>query len=456
MKYFTYQAAIGAVVLVSLVLAYFIFTYTIGRGLRGPKPYKFHVIFKDISGFWEGIDVRLSGVVIGSAVMAEVTSDNKAKVLMSVRGDVKLSKRSEFALVMEGGLVGAERKINIHPPPDFNQATAVQEDLIKPGDMIETGRREATIDDLILKTNATMAHIDTILKDVQTFINENPINREILKLAENVNSTLIGINKFAYSLDKSVSGSAQEVNKTLQQFRQIAMNVEKATDEIKRVVTDPKLQEDLYSIMDNLDKTMVNLQKISEDVEELTGDEKLKQDIRDTMAEGKETLKEMRSTFKGIEEAFTRAQEPITQATKFTEELKKVELKSEIGARYLVSQDKDNKILLVDIDSYFKKDKNFLRVGFAGVGEDNLFNLMAGRELYSDLDVSAGLYRSKIGTEMDWSVRNLLFSFNLYDPDEPKMNTYLRYSFLKDVNLLLGIEEIGRDNDYAAGLSIKF
>lgn len=136
------ETIIGAVVLFTAGIFIFI-AYQSGN-ITGVSGYKLIAKFNQVDGLSVGSDVRVGGIKIGSIVQQELDTKSglyQAEVTMNIRNDVKLPTDTSAAIVSDG-LLGSKY---------LALAPGGNDDMLKPGDLINETQSSINIESLIGK-----------------------------------------------------------------------------------------------------------------------------------------------------------------------------------------------------------------------------------------------------------------------------------------------------------------
>ncbi|TCS61252.1 MlaD family protein [Varunaivibrio sulfuroxidans] len=130
----------GAVVFAIFVMAV-VFSYTsrdIGAGASGDY-YELNAVFNRIDGLYEGDDVRLAGVRVGTVGMQRLDKNYRAVVTLKIKKDVVLPKDSSAAIHTDG-LFGSKAVV-LEPGGDIKN--------LKSGDTISFTQDSVIVSDLL-------------------------------------------------------------------------------------------------------------------------------------------------------------------------------------------------------------------------------------------------------------------------------------------------------------------
>lgn len=134
----TFEILTGfAVVVLSAALLVYAYMGTQGKNVSG---YQLRVKFERADGLHEGSDVKIGGIRVGQVVRLELDPVNYSAVaVLSIDPNVKLPTDTSAAIISENLLGG--KYLSVTPGGD--------EEMLKPGDQIESAQSSVILEDLI-------------------------------------------------------------------------------------------------------------------------------------------------------------------------------------------------------------------------------------------------------------------------------------------------------------------
>jgi len=140
MKKFDLELAVGIFVLAGIICLGYISVRLAKMDILSGDKYEVYAIFSDVGGLKSGSSVDIAGMEVGK-VSSIVLEDYEAKVVMSVRKDVKLQEDT-IAAIKTRGLIG-EKFLSLTP--------GGSEKLINPGGQVRETTPPVDFEELISK-----------------------------------------------------------------------------------------------------------------------------------------------------------------------------------------------------------------------------------------------------------------------------------------------------------------
>ncbi|MBC5834111.1 MCE family protein [Flavobacterium sp. F372] len=222
----TREIKVAVLVILSIVLFYWGFTFLKGRNLFDSSN-KLYAVYDNVSGLVVAAPVTINGLTIGKVNSIEMLPDGKMNVELVITNEqIKIAK-SSIAQIKDTGLIGGREIAILNNFSDKN--------FVESGDTLQTSAK--------LGLTAELANQIGPVKDKVEILLENAN-----KLIENLNATLDA----ATQQKLKIAIASLEV--TMSEFSQASKNINGIL-----VDTKPKLS----STLSNFEKTSANLNNIS-------------------------------------------------------------------------------------------------------------------------------------------------------------------------------------------------
>jgi phospholipid/cholesterol/gamma-HCH transport system substrate-binding protein len=140
MRKFDLELSVGIFVLIGIICLGYISVKLAKMELLGGDKYEIYAIFSDVGGLKAGSSVDIAGLEVGK-VSSIVLEDYEAKVVMSVRANIKLQEDT-IASIKTRGLIG-EKFLSLIP--------GGSEQIISPGGQIRETTPPVDFEELISK-----------------------------------------------------------------------------------------------------------------------------------------------------------------------------------------------------------------------------------------------------------------------------------------------------------------
>ena len=446
MANFSAQAKVGLVIVVSIIMI-IAGLGLLERSVKG-QTYNVTIAMPDARGLSKGVDVRLSGVVKGSVTGVERPPDREVAVVsVKLKKDTLIPKDAVFVASTEGMV--AEKVINVVIPEDSKMEWAEEGYEFQ-------GYFEDGFDQLLVKGNKMMEKLEQMITAIAETVDESLINETLIELSTKLRDSMDNVNELLLHIDSLVGANADEINATLTNLKDMTSTFKLVSEDIRKVVSDPVLLARLDTITYGLEESVANMQKISSDIEEVTGDPEVKQNLKDSLRLTKETLEEAKGSITEFKGSLSSVSKKVDQLSKLSE----VDVSGKVVGRFVRNDDvppgEDKNKALADVEMQAETKKGFIRVGGEAIGEDTVLSLQGGRRITPDFALRGGIVRSKVGMGMEYKMGEVLWSSDLYDPNDPKFNSYLGLKLSSDYTLRLGVEDIFGDVNPMVGVTFDF
>lgn len=222
----TREIKVAVLVILSIVLFYWGFTFLKGRNLFDSSN-KLYAVYDNVAGLVVAAPVTINGLTIGKVNSIEMLPDGKMNVELVITNEqIKIAK-SSIAQIMDSGLIGGREIAIINNFSDKNYTES--------GDTLQTSAK--------LGLTAELANQIGPVKDKVEILLENAN-----KLIENLNATLDA------STQQKLKTAIASLEVTMSEFSQASKNINGIL-----VDTKPKLS----TTLSNFEKTSANLNNIS-------------------------------------------------------------------------------------------------------------------------------------------------------------------------------------------------
>ncbi len=443
---FSAHAKVGLVVIVSILMLVGGLNM-LDRSVKG-NVINITITFDEARGLSRGVDVRVAGVVAGSVSLVVYDPDRDLAVVhVKMKKEARFPKDSAF-IAMSEGLVG-EKVINVQVPEKSNAG------WVEDGDEFE-GKFDDGLDQLILKGNKTMDEINDMLSKASEKLDTEFLNEIIYDITGSVKDTLDHVNSLLIHLDSIIGSNSDEINATLINMEEMTGNFKLVSEDVKRITQNPEIIERLDKMSNELDASLSSLRRISEDIEEITNDPEIKAGVKNAVKLTNEVLEEAKGTMGEIRGTLSNVEDKFADIEKLTD----IDVSGRLTGRFINNsnpkQGQDENLALADVEVKMATQKGFIQVGVDGIGEESELNLQGGRVVNNDLSLRGGIIRGKIGAGLDYDIGNSVWSIDGYNPNDLKMNSYLRFKLGDDYSIKVGAEDIFGDTNFSAGVAIEF
>ena len=457
--------------------------------------YTLSATFADAQGIRAGSDVEYSGVLIGHVEDVSLDQTTGAAILkMRVNkriGDRYFKIPTDAVLTISSSLLGGESTLNIAAP---HHAAGQNVAYWRQGSTIP-GSTGASLASLQNQAGSVFDQVKITAQKANHLIDEASITAAAMnkiiadpKLRESLQDTVHNINmasaqglQLTKQLRTSLTSDNAQVQDMLLQDNGMAQkslrDLNHSTAAMARL-TDGN-QGKIQTIVDNLNETTATIDRMAVAANKVVTHDGTVQNMSDTVS----SLKSAADKLNGIEDDLSKiSHDPKVQAdlkttlsntaaasghiSSLIDTVDKVLGPHASGGRKLVQK---SRLTFIQSDSphQFRTDVNlyaslggqdFMRAGLNDVTGANQLNLQYGLFSTYNRRVSyrVGVYRSKVGLGADYDVfGDRTLSFDLYDPNFLKFDVRQRIPITPQVGILIGAEDIPRNDTFIVGLDLQ-
>ncbi|CAM4241374.1 MlaD family protein [Flavobacterium terrigena] len=222
----TREIKVAVLVILSIVLFYWGFTFLKGRNLFDSSN-KLYAVYDNVAGLVVSAPVTINGLTIGKVNSIEMLPDGKMNVELVITNEQIQIAKSSIAQIKDSGLIGGREIAIINNFSDKN--------YVESGDTLKTSDK--------LGLTAELANQIGPVKDKVEILLENAN-----KLIENLNTTLDA------TTQQKLKSAIASLEVTMAEFSQASKNINGILADTK-----PKLN----TTLSNFEKTSANLNNIS-------------------------------------------------------------------------------------------------------------------------------------------------------------------------------------------------
>ncbi|SDN50070.1 phospholipid/cholesterol/gamma-HCH transport system substrate-binding protein [Desulfonauticus submarinus] len=485
MQNYSLEIKVGIFVLISLIaLAYMTTRVSKGKFVSSDM-YTIEVYFDNVTGLKKNAPVEIAGIEVG-LVKDIVLDNNRAKVILALRPDVKVYADAE-AFIKTRGVLGdkfIELRSGSPTYPSLNR-----------GGVIARSNSGADLGELMQKVGQIADDIGRVARSVSNVLG-GPEGERDLKLL------IVNLREMAVSLNKMVKTNMENINAIVKNFREFSRD-------LKELSGNNKSQ--LDKIVDNFDvatrelkeamaKMNVLLAKANTGegvVAKLLTDKEMGDDLKQTLAslktvaknieEGKGTLgklinedttaKNLDKTLEGLNKYLSKQDKFKTSIDVHSEYLTRSrDIKSYVSLKLQPSPDKYYLLSIVDDPKGRTEETSTYRKYRTDGGtwhtyeehkteteEDGLkFSLQIAKRFH-DLVLRGGIIESTGGLGLDyylWDDRVKLFfeAFDFDDKDPAHLKAGANLYLLRNFYLTAGMDDFAKSDDrsFFAGAGLYF
>jgi len=446
MKDLTYHAKVGFILAVGIILA--LVAYRTVLELNRESGFSVTVEFKDARGIKRGTSVQRAGTDVGWVSSVGLDPDRGIAVAkVQIYPGITFPKDALFFIVSEGLI--EEKFLAIKDNPEHDPLLGDAE-----GGEVFEGIPDPGLTDMISNANTALMKVNSLLDVVDEFMGEERLGGVISALKTEMHETTLTVNSVLHRADRLLAASEGQILGTMENVYTMSEDLGGMTKDLKRTMAEADLGNRVTSILDQVDGLLVQVNRISSDVAELSGDAEVKSNLKESIAltrgtleEAQETLRTLRTTLETVNQKLG-AVKPVSFEGK-------VNLRNES-----VHQMNRSDSAYVDVKTRLRVGDSAYDLGVDNIGRDSpesaAVTAQAGRYLGDDVLVRGGIYRSEFGLGLDYSAGGTVITGDVYNLNNPMMDSYLFFPLADRYKLLFGVEDIGDRNQLNAGVQLSF
>ena len=259
MQKITTELKVGLFVIIAVILLGYM-TFRIGELTFGKeKGYMIYGIFDSVAGLDEKAKVKMAGVAVGT-VENIALADNKAKVAMKIKPDIKIRK-GVTAVVKSESLLG-EKYLELLP--------GKEEGFLKGGDVIDKTISVADLDSLINQ----LSYVAQDIRSISGFFRETLGTPETQSSVNEIIKNLKNLTQSLYTITERDSGSIDKIIRNLGDLiEQIKGMAEKNSGPLNNALANLEKVSNEMTLMASenrgpIKETMANLREFSGDLKD--------------------------------------------------------------------------------------------------------------------------------------------------------------------------------------------
>ena len=327
------EAKVGLFVLIGLIILFYM-SFRIGEmGTKLKGGYEISTVFDSATGLSTGADVDIAGVQVGKVTSIDLKG-GKAKVVMSIKKDVKLGKDAQ-AMIRTHGLMG-DKFVAINPgdidkgtippggeitktvpPVDIDQLLSNLGDVAKDLKSVmgtfqrvlggEKGEKsvqniitnfEEFSDNISKLVKDNSERINTVVRNLETFSGElSKIDKKANALLDNLVTVSQNLKEGKGTIGKLLVSDElyNKLKEAVEGFHQMSAKLNTNEGTLGKLINDPTLYDDAKKALSNLKEITAKINSGKGTLGKLVNDETL-------YAEAEKTLRKVQIGMEGLDE----------------------------------------------------------------------------------------------------------------------------------------------------------
>lgn len=420
------EAKVGLFTTIGLVLLIGIIVYLSGFSLHKNKDYTFDIAFNQVTGLKLGAGVTYAGIDAGRVKSIEAYKD-KAKVTVSIKGDMKIAKDSLFTISSDG-LMG-EKFISIMPPEHPSGV------YLSGGELVD-GVDERGLDYLLSQAGVTLNDVRDLIKSMNAIIGNKDVQNSLIQTSVNIKEMTANMNELTKVMATIAVNNQQDIDRMIKNLSAMSTSMAKAADDIETMIDDfsgnGETAQNMKIAIANLSATSESVKKMATNMESVVADPQTAQNLKNIVQN---------------------ANNISQRADKMMSKVSSIEVKPAVEAMYSGGQSQ----WTVNADMKVYTDPNsFLLIGADDIGgDDGGTNLQVGKG-NGTITGRGGLIDDKVGLGLDLQANDKTkVSVDAYDPNDLRVKLKGQYK-VKDNTYVVGqINDINNSAERAAYLGLR-
>ncbi len=248
---------VGIFVFLGLIaLGYLTVKVTKYKKLLFMKGYELEAIFDNVAGLKPNNAVLMSGVEIGRVKRIVLTPRGRAKVVILIKPQVKISKDAK-ALIRGYGVVGT-KYVEIHQ--------GRQNVYLKPHEIISNTGSVVSVDETISKVNPILEKLQTTIDQINDYLSSEKsslkeITENLRRASENVASISEKINNGQGTVGKLINDGTlyKNLDTAANQLNDILAKIKRGEGTLGKLVNDERLYQEVQTTLNNLNNILADV-----------------------------------------------------------------------------------------------------------------------------------------------------------------------------------------------------
>lgn len=442
MRSLNIETRVGLFAIITLLLLAF-GTFWLNGGRLMERGNHVEILFNRVDGLRPGAPVKLSGVDVGRVKKIYFSDKQQVMVVVLLKPEFKLLEGSK-ASITTAGVIG-EKHLEIQP--------GNSQRLLK-GNKIR-GMDPVTTEDFYKNASKIMSDLKSVTSSLKSLTEDKEVMSSIKNSLEQIDSFTANMENFSQRMEGiPLESMVGKIDRTLGHIETMASTtgpgldrilkqVSTASDQLTLVLVkanrfmddvngDGKAAKDIRNILDLASRTMKDIEAFAatlasekDHLGPILGDaEKAAHSIALAADSLQNTLGEINSdgtSQSSLGSTIKKASDMVTKAHQIVSTLSNTEHRLGLS----VVDEKWQLNYHLDIPY---KNKSSVIFDWQDIGNNNSLSLQAGYSL-DTVRLRGGYIHENFGIGMDWTpTTKWEFSFDIWDPDDPKGDFYARYA----------------------------
>ena len=440
------------------------------------------VEFEDAGGLTTGSVVLYAGVQIGEVSAVELSERSTALVTLAIDAGRQIPLGTKA--VLPGSFISfGDKQVLLVPPATVDGFVAAGD---AQGEPIE-GILEGPLDSVFPDSEKTIEELNNTMIAFQELLGDEELKGGLVGMMQAGQATLEEgqgtareFGKLASSMNDTLARNAGQVDSMMASMAESLQNLQAVSVKIREIATDGKLEAQADELMATINAAAKEGELLVKDLRAYTSDEEIKDSLKSTL-ENFETMSESGVKIASDAEVMSKngidiseqTKELLIKANNLADEVSKAleDLKGtvknitegagnnlipDIGVEADLIRESEPGRIRSDVNLMIPIGEQTVMFGMYDAFESNKLNLMLQKPWNNQLDFRYGVYASKPGVGVSYSVApKLSLRSDLFGLNDPQFDFRMRYDFSKDIHGWFGVERIFERNSPAFGIGIR-
>jgi len=286
----TREIKVAVLVILSIVLFYWGFTFLKGRNLFDNST-KLFAVYDNVAGLVVSAPVTINGLIVGKVNTIEMLPDGKMKVELIITNEQIQIAKSSVAEIMDSGLIGGREIAIINNFSDKNYAES--------GDTLKTSNKLGLTAELANQIGPVKDKVEVLLDNANKLISNlnatlDASTQQKLKSAiASLEITMAEFSQTSKSINSILVDNKTKLNTTLSNFEKTSGNLNNMTSSLEKADLGATVKK-LESTLENVNGIMANLQQGKGSMGKLLSDDAMYTNLTKTSKELELLLQDLR------------------------------------------------------------------------------------------------------------------------------------------------------------------
>lgn len=353
------------------------------------------------------------------------------------------------------------------------------------GTLANVNRATQSLEQMTKSANQLVKRTDEVMLEVKDMVgffkdvaktNRENLNQAIAALPEimkDVKETTAETKRIAQATGSQEN--LEQINAALKSIKQAAEHITHITEDVRQLVADEKMRDDVKQMISTLNettksakKTIENLEVTSASLRDLATDTEFKNDLKETLKEtkktittandalqeGKQTLAEGRQVLRRVSKILGGGKSKGAEENKINQPKPETRTPKPSGTKVLGTtiqpslsfwQTPSSNRYVGDVDFWIAPEsKRGFLFGVHDLTVSDKFTAQYAPALGANGHARVGVYRGTLGAGLDLTGGKSRLSLNVYNPNNFTGNIWAGYRLFRDWELMLGVEGLGQ------------